>query len=101
MSSDSQNFEERRDFIRMFVDAKVTILDPSTHKKYDGEAKNLSGNGIMFITKELFQIGQQLQVDISSTQSQLPPLSMSFEVKRIKPIENGLFEVAGKMSQLT
>lgn len=100
MQSDNQNYEEKRSFIRMFVDAKITIMDPSSHRTYDGETKNLSGNGIMFVTSEHFKMGQQLQVDLTSSQSQLPPLSALFEVKRVKSLSDGQFEVAGTINQV-
>ncbi len=100
MPSDNPNYEEKRCFIRMFIDAKITIVDPSNHKTYDGETKNLSGSGIMFVTSELFQTGQELQVDLSSEQSKLPPLSALFEVKRVKPLDGGQFEVAGSINQV-
>lgn len=100
MSSQDNNYQEKRNFIRMFIDAKIIITDPDTRETYEGASKNLSGDGVMFTTKKEFNPKQQLQVDISSQQSKLPPLSASFEVIRVEKIDNGLFEIAGKINHM-
>lgn len=101
MSSDDHHYSERRNFIRMFVDAAVTITDPQTREVFQGDSKNLSGDGVMFVTDKEFTLDQQLQVDISSQQSQLPPLSASFQVIRVNKLDDGRFEIAGKLNQVS
>ncbi len=98
MSLANKDYEEKRNFIRMFVDAKVIITDPVTGNTFEGDSKNLSGDGVMFTTEQKFEVAQRLNVDIRSEQSKLAPLSAEFEVVRVKAGENGLYEVAGKIS---
>lgn len=98
MSSPNKDYQERRNFIRMFIDAKIKITDPETREVFEGDSKNLSGDGIMFTTEKAFALKQQLQLDISSQQSRLPPLNASFEVVRMKKLENGLYEIGGRLN---
>lgn len=95
MSSVNQDYEEKRNFIRMFVDAKVSITDPQTGQVFEGDSKNLSGDGVMFITNQEFKANQTLNVDIRSEQSKLAPLTAEFVVKRIRQLDGDKFEVAG------
>lgn len=101
MSSASKDFEEKRNFIRMFVDAKVTITDPVTGNVYQGDSKNLSGDGILIQSNQEFQLNQELNVDISSDKSKMAPLSAQFVVKRVEKLENGMFEVGGAIKDVT
>ncbi|WP_444998179.1 PilZ domain-containing protein [Aliikangiella sp. IMCC44359] len=100
MSSLNKDHEEKRNFIRMFVDAKVTVTDPETGQTFQGDSRNLSGDGVMFITEQEFKTGQILDVDIRSEQSKLAPLQAKFEVKRTRKLENGHFEIAGTIDSV-
>lgn len=94
------DYNEKRNFIRMFVNAKVKITDPTTGNVFEGIGKNLSGDGAMFTTNEKFKVDQTLSVDISSEQSPLTALSASFEVVRVDEIGDGQFEIAGTMKDV-
>lgn len=98
MSSVNKDYEEKRNFIRMFVDAKVSITDPQTSQIFEGDSKNLSGDGVMFVTDKEFEENQILIVDIRSEQSKLAPLTAEFEVKRVRKLGEGKFEVAGTIN---
>ena len=98
MSSVNKDYEEKRNFIRMFVDAKVSITDPKTGQVFEGDSKNLSGDGVLFVTDHKFEENQILTVDIRSEQSQLAPLTAQFEVKRIRQLENNQYEVGGTIN---
>ncbi len=97
MPSMDNDYSEKRNFIRMFVNAKVKITDPITGNVFEGIGRNLSGDGAMFTTSEKFKINQTLNVNISSEKSNLAVLSASFEVIRVEDIGDGLFEIAGTM----
>lgn len=100
MPSTDNDYSEKRNFIRMFVNAKVKITDPTTGNVFEGTGKNLSGDGAMFTTNEKLLVNQTLSVNISSEQSQLAALSASFEVVRVEEIENGQFEIAGTLKDI-
>jgi len=97
MASIGSDYDEKRNFIRMFVNANVRITDPATGNEYEGQGKNLSGDGAMFNSKTEFSINQKLSLHISSELSKLASLNADFEVKRVQQLENGDFEVGGIM----
>jgi len=100
MPSTDNDYNEKRNFIRMFVNAKVKITDPATGNVFEGTGKNLSGDGALFTTNEKFKVNHTLSVNISSAQSQVAALSASFEVVRVEEIDNGLFEIAGTLKDV-
>jgi len=97
MTSTGNDYSEKRNFIRMFVNAKVKVTDPSTGNSYDAEGKNLSGDGAMFTSSQEFKVNQRLTLDIQSEQSSLASLKADFEVIRVTKREDGQFDVAGAM----
>ncbi len=97
MASSDIEYSEKRNFIRMFVNANVKITDPKTGNSYEGRGQNLSGDGAMFISNQQFAEDQKLTIDISSEQSNLATLSAEFQVVRVVEIEDGQFSVAGTM----
>ena len=101
MPSASKDYDEKRNFIRMFVNAKVNITDPQSGNTFNGVGINLSGSGAMFTTDEAFKVGQSLTVDISSDQSQLAPLSAKFEVIRVTEDADGNYCIAGSLAEIS
>ena len=101
MSTSNKDYSEKRDFIRMFVNAKVNITDPNSGSSFEGVGQNLSGNGAMFTTTEAFDVGQTLTVDISSNQSQLAPLSAEFKVIRVTEDSDGQYTIAGSLENIS
>ena len=97
MPSKGNDYDEKRNFIRMFVNAEVQITDPTTAQVFSGEGKNLSGDGAMFTTDAKLEINQRLSLDISSDRGNLASLHAEFEVKRVDQTEDGKFEIAGTM----
>lgn len=97
----ARDYAERRDFIRMFVDARVEIIDEDSGIEYQGEARNLSGRGLMFEANVEPTAGAALRVIVSSNQSRMPPLHAAFKVIRVQKQKNGLFEVAGELSDVS
>ena len=97
----NKDYSEKRDFIRMFVNAKVNITDPVSGATFQGVGQNLSGSGTMFTTTEPFEVGQKLTVDISSEQSQLSPLSAEFNVIRVTEDADGQYTVAGRLENIS
>ena len=100
MSSLDREYEEKRDFIRMFVDARVEITDPATGERFSGDSKNLSAGGVAFTCGHNFEIGQKLTVKVSSVQSKLPPLQADLIVIRSDKNEDNTYEIAGSIENV-
>ncbi len=96
-----RNYAEKRDFIRMFVDARVEVTDVESGITHQGEAQNLSGRGLAFASEFEPNVGSVLRVTVSSRQSRLPPLHAEFQVVRVIPIGDGRFEIAGELSNVS
>jgi len=97
MPPSSNDYDEKRNFIRMFVNANVKINDPATNQDYQGRGKNLSGDGAMFTTDGEFQVGQKLNLTVSAEQGGIASLNAEFKVTRVNPLGDGEFDVAGTM----
>ncbi|PWK49959.1 PilZ domain-containing protein [Pleionea mediterranea] len=100
MSTDRE-YEEKRDFIRMFVDAKVEITDPESGKRYEGDSINLSAGGVAFVSSQPFDIDKTLDVKVSSVQSKLPPLSAELVVIRCEKQSDDHYEIAGSIQNVS
>jgi len=97
MTQKEKAYSEKRNFIRMFVNAKVTVTDPENGETYIAEGKNLSGDGAMFTSSQEFTVNQRLSLDIQSEQSTLASLKADFEVIRVTKRDDGQFDIAGAM----
>ncbi|MEE4245833.1 MAG: PilZ domain-containing protein [Kangiellaceae bacterium] len=100
MTTGDRDYEEKRDFIRMFVGARVEITDPATGEQFVGDSKDLSAGGVAFTSSHGFEIGQKLSVKVSSVESKLPPLTADLIVKRSDKLATGSFEVAGSIENV-
>lgn len=100
MSGLGSEYDEKRNFIRMFVNAEVVIVDPTNNQTYSGKGKNLSGDGALFTTDQEFTVNQKLKLEIKSQQGSLASLSADFEVVRVNEVSSGCFEVAGIMLEV-
>jgi hypothetical protein len=100
MSPTDRDYAEKRNFIRMFIEADVDLTDPSTGKTFKGEGKDISGDGVSIITQQEFTMNQKLAVNIQAKQSTLAPLSAELEIKRVIKLDDGSFEVAGSIAKV-
>lgn len=97
MSGLGSDYNEKRNFIRMFVNADVEIVDPADNQRYSGQGKNLSGDGALFTTSKEFSINQRLNIEIKAEKGNTSALSAEFEVVRVDEVSTGVYEIAGTM----
>lgn len=103
MSSDSDDHDERRDFIRMEVDCDIVyrVIGSAvfTGDWEHAHAKNLSGKGILFLARREFRKGDVLDINIQPNNPSLPPLETRVVVVRMTKDrdDDGLYEVAAIM----
>lgn len=101
MTSKNNEYGEKRNFIRMFINTQVTITDPFTGDTFDGQSRDLSGDGISIVTSKEFQLGQELELHICSKHDTMSPLTASLKVKRIIKLDDGMFELAGFIDRVS
>lgn len=82
MSHSERDYSEKRDFIRMTVDAKVTL-------RFAGQSiaaicRDLSSNGMQVEAQSALHVGDQLQVHLPSEHPSLRDLNADVEVIRVE-----------------
>lgn len=77
------NYDEKRSFYRMSVDCHIEFSEPGSTEKFKGEGKNLSADGVKFITEHALTEGQQLDVTVHPVIQTVTPLTARAKVIRV------------------
>lgn len=93
-------YDEKRDYIRMDVDCKVTYKQIDSEEAKTGRCLSLSGSGVSFIAETAYDVGLAMEVNVLPENSVTPPMTAFIEVVRSIPQEDGSFEVAGIIKSL-
>lgn len=78
MSHNHADYSEKRDFIRMRVDAEVALITPD--KVIAATCLDLSSSGMQVQAPQRFQVGDNLQVRIDSDHPALAGLEAEAQV---------------------
>lgn len=90
------NVKEQRALPRIKVDCKIAYKAVNDVDLKEGIAKNISGNGVLFVADEQVEVGDIIEINIvPGEEESVPPMSAIIEVVRVNPTENGDFEIAG------
>ncbi len=79
----SINYDEQRSFYRMSVDCQVEFSESGSSEKFSGEGKNLSADGVSFITEQPLTEGQELNIIVHPVIKTVTPLSAKATVVRV------------------
>lgn len=82
MSHSERDYSEKRDFIRMTVDAKVTLRFAG--RSIAAICRDLSSNGMQVEAQSALHVGDQLQVHLPSEHPSLRDLNADVEVIRVE-----------------
>jgi len=85
----AREFDEKRDFVRITVDCSLTYRAPDADEVEYGQAKNLSGRGMMFIAGHDIPVDSELEVTISPEQPVTQPLHALVRVVRVAKQRRG------------
>ncbi len=83
MNSASRNYQEKRNYIRMKVDAPVNVSLTADGSSFDGICRDLSGGGLMIELYTVLPAGTIAEVTIASGHGHNPMLRAKAEVTRI------------------
>ncbi len=86
---------ENRKFPRMAVDCGIVWRPVDAGESRAGVARNISGNGLLFVTTERPAIGDRMEITLSPGVLSIPALSALVEVVRI---EQGASKPAGSVA---
>ncbi len=82
-----RDYSEKRDYIRMTIDCKVSYKEIGSDEFKTGSSKNLSGKGLLFSTDREIKIGTLLDIDVTASNDVTPPLAAIVEVVRVEMME--------------
>lgn len=91
-----QQSDNRRDFLRMEVAARLQFSVADDPTVFEGVSRNLSAGGLLFETERALSVGQELRVRVLPEHQHIPPLTATLRVTRVEP-EGAGFLVAGEL----
>ncbi|MBM7059173.1 PilZ domain-containing protein [Pseudomonas sp. UL073] len=87
MSQNDRDYSEKRDFIRMRVEAPVTLVHAG--KEIPALCLDLSSTGLQLEAVSAVSVGERVRVRIPSPHQELKGLDAEAEVVRVAAIEGG------------
>lgn len=93
MSFHDQQYNEKRDFIRMKVEARATLTLHDGGEKVDADCQDLSSQGVQLVIGRPLAENTHINVSIASPTPGLQGLEAEGQVMRCQAIDNGQFIV--------
>lgn len=93
------DYAEKRDFLRMPIDCKLSFTDAGSSKQYQGNVMNLSSRGILFTSNTEFEAGAKLEITLTPSNSITPPMEAMVVVMRVVN-KDALFEIACEIEEI-
>ncbi len=89
MSQNDRSYSEKRDFIRMQVEANVVLYHAG--QEIPGKSLNLSSTGMQLEVNASVGVGEKVRIHIPSEHSELPGLDAEAEVVRSNDLGDGRY----------
>jgi c-di-GMP-binding flagellar brake protein YcgR len=87
MSQSNHDYSEKRDYIRMRLEAPVTLQHAG--KEIPALCLDLSSTGMQLEVESALKMGDKIKVHIASDHNQLKGLIAEAEVVRVNDLDNG------------
>jgi c-di-GMP-binding flagellar brake protein YcgR len=87
MSQSNHDYSEKRDYIRMRLEAPVTLHHAG--KEIPALCLDLSSTGMQLEVESALKMGDKIKVHIASDHNQLKGLIAEAEVVRVNDLDNG------------
>lgn len=84
---------EQRKFIRMDVESDIRYRLPDSQRFFSGHCKNLSPSGLMFSCHHQLEIGQILEVHITTEDNLMPTTRILVKVILVKLNDTNSFDI--------
>jgi len=99
MSLNDRNYEEKRNFIRMTMNAsaKLTIKGGES---IEVTCLDLSANGMAIQTSKPVAVGANVYVSIQSPNEHFQPMSADGKILRCESLESGEFELGVEITTI-
>ncbi len=93
------DYAEKRDFQRMAIDCAFSFRIPGEEQRFDGHVINLSSKGILFTSRENFEIDTVLEITLTPSNSLTPPMEALVVVARITD-NQAIYELACEIKEI-
>ena len=100
MSVNEQDYDEKRDFIRMFINAPVDFSISGTDDWHTGTGKDLSGGGLSFSAEKYLSEGDQVDIKLHPITPVTPPLEAKVTVIRADKVEDNSYLVSTRIDKI-
>ncbi|MDH5357761.1 MAG: PilZ domain-containing protein [Gammaproteobacteria bacterium] len=98
-----QDYEEKRDFVRMRIETQVTYtIKGNSGITHHGDSQDLSATGLYMTTDYALSVGDIIDIIMNPSGERLPPFTAQGKVIRCVTDENdaNLFHVSAELSQI-
>ena len=93
------DYSEKRNFFRMNMDCDMEYSINGSGNTKCGMMKNLSGDGVLFVTDEAITPGSEIHIAITPENTVTPPLNVTVEVLRCDAEASDKFIIAGNITR--
>ena len=101
MTLNDTRFKNKRNYIRMDVNAKINCKNNETGEEITGSCMNLSHTGIKFETKEPVKKGTKYQITVNVDGDKINPLKAELLVIRVeKNKKTEKYRISGELSNV-
>lgn len=83
MNLANRDYQEKRNFIRMLIEAPIAVFAPNGSPPIQGTCHNLSGGGMLISIPAPLPIGTRAEVIINSNHGHNPVLKALVQVNRL------------------
>jgi len=77
------DYAEKRDFMRMPIDCDLRFSVVGDDREFQGNVINLSNKGILFTSRQKFEVGNLLTLVLTASQADTPPMHATVKVARV------------------
>ena len=100
MSVNEQDYAEKRDFMRMFINAPVDFTISGTNDWNRGIGKDLSGGGLSFSSDKPMNEGDKVDIKLHPITPVTPPLEAKVTVIRTDQSEDNGYIVSTRIDKI-
>ena len=76
------NYAEKRDFMRMPIDCSMRFSEVGDEREFEGKVINLSDRGILFTSRQKFEVGNLLTLVLTAGHAD-EPMHATVKVARV------------------
>ena len=92
-------YAEKRDFLRMPIDCELSFTVAGSDERLQGNVINLSSKGILFTSSQGFDPGARLDILLTPSNAQTPPMEARVVVSRVTD-NDAVFEIACEIEEI-